>query len=238
VNRPAIEKILQQFADREGVDVTTVFNGCGILCAAMKTMGDSSNPKFPDVYYACDVCFVPPVAKYFPEAVLLTETKIVIAVPKGNPHQVHTLADLAQPGLRVGLCNAEQSTLGFMTHAILKSSNVLDSVMKNASMQTPTADSLINAMRVGALDAAVVYQINVQTQQEHFEAIPLPEDKARAVQPFAVRSDSSHKQLSQRLLAFLKDHRSNFEQVGFVWTGSNEAVPSDKLNIPDWLKQK
>jgi ABC-type molybdate transport system substrate-binding protein len=238
VNRPAIEKILHEFAEREGVDVTTVFNGCGILCAAMKTMGDSSNPKFPDVYYACDVCFVPPVAKYFPEAVLLTETKIVIAVPKGNPHQVHTLADLAQPGLRVGLCNAEQSTLGFMTHAILQSMNLLDSVMKNASMQTPTADSLINAMRVGALDAAVVYQINVQTQKEHFEAIALPEDKARAVQPFAVRPDSNNKQMGQRLLAFLREHKESFQNVGFVWTGGNEAVPSDKLNIPTWLRQK
>ncbi len=88
VNRPAIEKLLVEFADREGVTVTTVFNGCGILCAAMKTMGDSSNPKFPDAYYACDVCFVPPVAEHFPEAVMLTETDIVIAVPKGNPKNV------------------------------------------------------------------------------------------------------------------------------------------------------
>ena len=53
----------------------------------MKTMGDSSNPKFPDAYYACDVCFVPPVAQQFPEAVMLTETDIVIAVPKGNPQE-------------------------------------------------------------------------------------------------------------------------------------------------------
>ncbi len=59
-----------------------------------------------------------------------------------------------------------------MTHAILQSMNILDSVMKNASMQTPTADSLINAMRVGALDAAVVYQVNVQTQKEHFASYP------------------------------------------------------------------
>ncbi len=236
VNRLAIEKLLQDFSDREGASVTTVFNGCGILCAAMKTMGSSSNPKFPDAYYACDVCFVPPVAKYFPEAVLLTETKIVIAVPKGNPHHVGTLADLAQPGLRLGLCNAEQSTLGFMTHAILKTANVLDSVTKNAVMQTPTADSLINELRVGALDAAIVYQVNVLPQSEHFEAIPLPDDLAKAVQPFAVRADSANRQLSQRLLAFLKEHRENFEKAGFVWTGSNELVPSDKLSIPDWLK--
>ncbi len=237
VNRIAIEKLLQDFSDREGASVTTVFNGCGILCAAMKTMGDSSNPKFPDAYYACDVCFVPPVAKYFPEAVLLTETKIVIAVTKGNPHHIKTLADLAQPGLHLGLCNAQQSTLGFITHAMLKSTNLLDSVMKNTSMQAPTADTLINELRVGALDAAIVYQVNVQ-QNEHFEAIALPDDLSRAVQPFAVRADTPNRQLSQRLLAFLKDHRENFEKAGFVWTGSNEKVPSDKLSIPDWLRQK
>jgi molybdenum ABC transporter molybdate-binding protein len=138
VNRVAIEKLLQEFSDREGASITTVFNGCGILCASMKTMGNSSNPKFPDVYYACDLCFVPPVAKYFPEAVLITQTEIVIAVPKGNPHHVNTLADLAQPGLRVGLSNAQQSTLGYMTHAILKSMNLLESVEKNVRVQVPT----------------------------------------------------------------------------------------------------
>mgnify|MGYP000703379158 CR=1 FL=1 len=46
----------------------------------MKTMGDSSNPHFPDAYYACDLCFVPPVADVFPEAVILTQTDIGIVV--------------------------------------------------------------------------------------------------------------------------------------------------------------
>lgn len=238
VNRPAIEKLLQEFSDREGVTVTTVFNGCGILCAAMKTMGDSSNPKFPDAYYACDVCFVPPVAEHFPEAVMMTETDIVIAVPKGNPKNVRTLADLAQPGLRVGLSNAEQATLGFMTRAILKSMNLHDSVMKNVVVQVPTADFLINQMRAGGLDAAIVYKVNVQPQAEHLESIPLPADKAKAVQPFAVRADSANRRLSQRLLVFLKEHKESFEKAGFVWTGDGPPVASDKLAIPDHLKEK
>ena len=238
VNRLAIEKLVQQFADREGAAVTTVFNGCGILCASMKTMGDSSNPKFPDAYYACDVCFVPPVAKYFPEAVLLTETDIVIAVPKGNPKNVKTLADLAQPGLRVGLCNAEQSTLGYMTRAMLKSSNVYDSVMKNVAVQVPTADFLINQMRASALDAAVVYLVNVKPQAAHIEAISLPADKAKAVQPFSVRVDSANRELSKRLLAFLREHKANFEEAGFAWKGEEAPVKSSDLKIPDYLKQQ
>ncbi len=238
VNRPAIQELVQAFASREGIDVTTVFNGCGILCAAMKTLKDSTNPKFPDVYYACDVCFVPPVAQHFPEAVLLTEAEIVIAVPKGNPKGIQTLADLARPGLRVGLCNAEQSTLGFMSAGILSSMNLLESVMKNASSQVPTGDFLVNQLRTGSLDAAVVYRTNLQSQPEHFDAIPLPADKAKAIQPFAVRKDSPHRALGYRLLDYLKANRASFEKVGFVWRGDAAPVKSGELEIPDYLKQK
>ena len=74
VNRPAVEGLVKSFAEREGVDVTTVFNGCGVLCAQMQAM-----EEFPDAYYACDLCFVPPVAEQFPEIVILTQTKIGIA---------------------------------------------------------------------------------------------------------------------------------------------------------------
>jgi molybdate transport system substrate-binding protein len=236
VNRPAIEKLVQQFADREGVTVTTVFNGCGILCATMKALDKTSGSKMPDAYYACDVCFVPPVADQFPEAVLLTETAIIIATPKGNPKKIATLADLAQPGLKLGVCNAEQSTLGFMTQAMLKSTNLLDSVMKNVVVQVPTADFLVNQMRAGALDAAIVYQVNVQQVSEHFDMIPIPKDLSRAVQPFAVRKDSPHYHLSQRLLNHLRAHRSAFEDAGFIWKGESTPIPSDKLEIPDYLK--
>ncbi|CAN5822183.1 hypothetical protein BH11VER1_BH11VER1_35260 [soil metagenome] len=236
VNRLAIEKLIQEFADREGITVTTVFNGCGILCSAMKTMEGNDHAKFPDAYFACDVCFVPPVAQHFPEAVMLTETMIVIAVPKGNPHHINTLADLAQPGLRVGLCNAEQSTLGYLTRAMLKSDNLWESVHKNTAVEVPTADFLINQMRAGGLDAAIVYEVNVKPQSEHLEAIALPSDKAKAVQPFAVRHDSLNRQLSQRLLDYLKNHKESFEAAGFVWRGEEKAVKSNELAIPEWLK--
>ncbi len=238
VNRTAIEKVLQDFATREGAAITTTYNGCGVLCAAMKALENGDSTKFPDVYYACDVCFVPPVAHRFSEAVMLTEAEIIIAVPKSNPHKIQTLADLARPGLRVGLCNAEQSTLGFLTQSILKSMNLLESVTKNASSQVPTGDFLVNQMRTGSLDAVVVYRINIQSNPSEFEAIPLPADKAKAVQPFAVRDDSPNKQLGKRLLAFLRENRASFETAGFAWRGDTEPVKSADIVLPEWLKAK
>lgn len=238
VNRPAIEGLLKRFSDREGVKLTTVFNGCGILCATMKTMGDASNPKFPDAYYACDVCFVPPVASVFPEAVILTETDIGIVVRKGNPRGVKTLADLAQPGLKVGLCNAEQATLGYMTRGMLKSSGLLDSIRKNVVVETPTADLLVNQMRAGALDAAIVYRVNFQPSAEHLEYLPIQHEGAKAMQPFSVRTTSPNYHLGQRLLAFLQSQRGTFEQAGFSWRGDEAVLKSKDIVVPDWLKNQ
>lgn len=238
LNRIAIEKQLRRFADREGVNLTTVFNGCGILCATMKTMGDASNPKFPDAYYACDLCFVPPVAQHFPEAVMLTETEIGIVVKKGNPRNVKTLADLAQPNLKVGLCNAEQSTLGYMTRGMLKQTGLNDAVRKNVVVEVPTADFLVNQMRAGGLEAAVVYRVNAQTAADYLEFFPIQHAGAKAVQPFSVRTDSPNRRLAERLLAFLKTNRVEFEQAGFQWRGDDAPLRSDKIQVPEWLKEK
>ena len=238
VNRLAIEGVLRQFADREGISLTTVFNGCGILCATMKTMTDANSPKFPDAYYACDLCFVPPVAEHFPEAVMLTETDIGIVVKKGNPRSVKTLSDLAQAGIKVGLCNAEQSTLGYMTRGMLKQTGLNDSVRKNVVVEVPTADFLINQMRAGALDAAVVYRVNAAPQSEHLDYLPIDHPGAKAVQPFAVRTDSPNKKLAERLLVFLKANRASFEAAGFGWRGDEPAIQSSKIKVPDWLKDK
>lgn len=236
VNRPAVESLLQDFATREGVGMTTVFNGCGILCATMKTMGSSDASKYPDAYYACDVCFVPPVAEQFPEAILLTETDIGIAVRPGNPKGVKTLGDLAQAGLRVGLCNAEQSTLGYMTKGITKSSGLLESIQRNVVVEVPTADFLVNQMRAGALDAAIVYRINVQAGSSPLEFVPILHAGAKAVQPFAVRSASPNKQLALRLLEFLKANRGSFEKAGFLWRGDEAPIRSKEIEVPAWLK--
>ncbi|MEQ1852059.1 MAG: substrate-binding domain-containing protein [Chthoniobacteraceae bacterium] len=238
VNRPAIETILKKFTTREGVTVTTVFNGCGILCATMKTMGDASDPKFPDAYYACDLCFVPPVAEQFPEAVVLTETDIGIAVKKGNPRNVRTLADLAQPNLKVGLCNAEQSTLGYMTRGMLKSSGLLEGIRKNVVVEVPTADLLVNQMRAGGLEAAIVYRVNAAPAAEHIDFLPIQHAGAKAVQPFAVRTSSPNRQLAGRLLDFLKANRGDFEQAGFLWRGNEAPLKSKDIVVPDWLKDK
>ena len=93
--RPAIDDTIDEFEKREGVRVTRVYNGCGILVGQMKTDG-----KSPDAYFACDVSFMKQVHDLFLEATPVSTNQLVILVPKGNPHQIHSLNDLGKPGLR------------------------------------------------------------------------------------------------------------------------------------------
>ncbi len=236
VNRPAVEKLLTEFSTREGAVLTTVFNGCGVLCATMKTMPSADDPKFPDAYYACDLCFIPPVAEYFPSAVLLTETDIGVAVRKGNPKGIKTLLDLGQPDLKIGLCNALQSTLGYMTQGMLKSSGLTKAVMKNTVVEVPTADFLINQLQAGALDAAIVYRVNTLLREDKLDFIPIKHPGARAVQPFAIRETSRKRNLAARLLVFLQQNRETFEEAGFQWIEDQTPVKSAEIEIPSWLK--
>ena len=237
VNRPAIQQTLKEFADREGVDLTTVFNGCGILCATMRAMAKTPGANIPDAYYACDVCFVPPVADLYPEAVVLTEADIMLAVPKDNPKNLHALLDLAQPGLKIGICNSEQSTLGFMTKGMLKETGLYPSVMKNVCSQVPTADLLVNQLRTGSLDAAIVYDVNAKPVAAYIDTMPIKHAGAKAAQPFAVAAKSPNALLAHRLLDFLRANRERFEKAGFHWRDDGTAIVSKDIVVPDYLKK-
>ena len=231
VNRPAVEGLVKQFAKREGVEVTTVFNGCGVLCAQMQAM-----EEFPDAYYACDLCFVPPVAEQFPEVTILTETKIGIAKRRGLEQDIRTLSDLARPGLKVGICNQKQSTLGYMTAGMLKSSGLEKAVRKNVVVEVPTADLLINQLRTDALDAAIVYEVNALLQDEHLDFVDITHPGAKALQPFGVRIGSPREKLARRLEDFFRANPEAFEGAGFIWRGDEPPVKSSEIVIPDWLK--
>lgn len=213
VNRLAIEPTLQRFEKREGARVTRIYNGCGILVAQMKA------GQRPDAYFACDVSFMREVTNFFSDPLDLSQTAMVLLLPKGNPKSIRTLADLARPGLRVGLAHEEQSALGALTARLLRAQDLYDQVRTNVRVETPTADLLVNQMRAGSLDAAVVYEANVSQVKDQLAVVRLSEKEATAVQPFAIGRNSEHRRLMERLLHTLRaaESREQFESIGFHW---------------------
>jgi molybdenum ABC transporter molybdate-binding protein len=212
--RPAIEETITAFEQREGVRVTRVYNGCGILVAQMNT-----NHQSPDAYFACDQSFMTQVKDLFLDQQTISSNQLVIFVHKGNPHHIETLDDLGKTNLKVGVGHEKQCAMGALTQETLNQSRTRRRVMKNVVVQSPTGDMLINQLLTGSLDAAIAYISNGADAADKLEAIPIDVPCAVAVQPIAVGRDSEHKQLTRRLVDAIRSRasRERFESYGFHW---------------------
>lgn len=226
--RPGVEPVLNQFKQREGVEFTAVYNGCGILVAQMKT------GRIPDAYFACDQSFLDQVAEEFLPPVTVTENDMVILVAKGNPRQVHRLEDLLQPDLRVGLADPEKSALGWLAHRLLQNQGLAEKLQQiqasqNREVKAATGDYLVNQILANAFDAVIVYRSNAQTNPDilgkRLDLVEIDAPRKSAVQPFAIARRSAHQQLLRRLLEQITtaESRQRFEALGFRWDFPSES---------------
>ncbi|MBX3423261.1 MAG: molybdate ABC transporter substrate-binding protein [Pirellulaceae bacterium] len=212
--RPAIADAIERFQEREGVQVSTVYNGCGILVGQMKA------GQVPDAYFACDVEFMNQVTDLFPEPVEVSQNELVIVVPKGNPQKIGSLRDLTRPGLRVGIGHEKQCAMGWITQNTFREGGIQQEVMKNVTVEVPAGDMLVNQMRAGSLDAAVVYLSNAAGAGDILDAVQIQGLPCSvASQPWAVYKDSRFPHTASRLFQAITSQQSqtDFESEGFRW---------------------
>lgn len=222
--RPAIENSIVEFEKREGVQVSRVYNGCGILVAQMKS------GQQPDAYFACDLEFMAQVKNLFDDSVNVSQNQLVILVPKGNPKNIGSLRDLTKPGLRVGIGHEKQCAMGWITQNTFRESGLQTELMENVKVQTPTGDMLVNQLRTESLDAAVAYLSNAAGSADFLDAIEIVGIPcSTAVQPWAVAKNSPYPRLADRLFAKISsiESKETFEAEGFVWNIEAESSQND-----------
>ena len=231
VNRRAVEPAIQAFERREGVRVNTVYNGCGILTGQMRTIaGGQQGLGFPDTYMACDVYYLNAVEELFQDSVDISDTEVVIAVPKGNPKGIRNLHDLAQPGVRMAVGQPDQCTIGVLTRTLLQAEGVYDEVMANVVTQTATSALLVPTVTTGSVDATLAYATDTLSEAEKLEVIRIQSPAALAIQPFAIARSSEQKQLARRLYDTIAASRQTFETAGFHWR--LDGGPSSVVRSP------
>lgn len=211
--RPAIEKTLAEFEEREGCTVVRVYNGCGILVAQMET------GERPDAFFACDAQFMKMVADKFEEPIDVSGNQLVILVKKGNPLGVRTLRDLAKAGVRVGVGHEQKCALGVLTQTTLEFTKLQNAVEKNIQVRLPTGDMLVNHLRTGSLDAVVAYKSNAVEAADELEAYAVDVPCALATQPLAPGKTTAYPALTRRLMEALRSAKSEerFRENGFEW---------------------
>lgn len=211
--RPAIEDTITEFEKREGVRVTRVYNGCGILVTQMKA------GQKPDVYFSCDTTFMNQVEDLFEKPKNISKNQLVIAVKKGNPHGIQSLKDLGKQGLKVGVGHEQQCALGAITQGVLIRSKTLKAVQENVAVRSPSGDLLVNQLLTGSLDAVIAYVSNVKPYEDKLDAVRVEEVNCAPTQPIAASKTTAHPDVVKRLIKALETAQSQerFEKLGFGW---------------------
>lgn len=221
VNRRAVEKVVEQFQQREGAVVHTVYDGCGTLTGRMATIeGQQTALGFPDIYMACDRYYLDNVKDWFQEDIDVSTMEIVLAVPKGSA-AVRSLADLTKPGVRVAIGQPQQCTLGALTRRLLQEQGLYDALIAKQSqpqevvVEKPSSALIVPDVVTGHVDVGVAYLTDVLAERDRVDLIHIAVPLNVAVQPFSIARSSGRKQLARRFLAHLGASGGRFEELGF-----------------------
>lgn len=151
LRKPA-DECIKVFKEKTGITIRPTYTGSGCLLAQI-TMGQTGDLYMPGEDFYMDQAR---------ERGFITEYKTVsyfvpvIMVQKGNPKGIRGLKDLYQPGLRLGLGEVKSCAIGSFTPRVIEASGLsMEELRKNVVFEAATAPELGNAIKLGAIDAAI-----------------------------------------------------------------------------------
>jgi molybdate transport system substrate-binding protein len=114
------------------------------------------------------------------QPVVFVKNQLVIAVPKGNPQRLTSLAALARPGVKVAIC-AEQVPCGSAATKALAAAGVrLTPVTLEQDVK-----AALSKVTLGEVDAALVYRTDAIAKKADVDGVEFPES-ARAINDYPI----------------------------------------------------
>ena len=112
--------------------------------------------------------------------VTFVKNQLVIAVPKGNPQGLTSLAAIAKPGVKVALC-ATQVPCGAAAQKALTAAGVrLTPVTEEQDVKSALAK-----VKLGEVDAALVYRTDARAAASDVDGVEFPES-AKAINEYPI----------------------------------------------------
>jgi molybdate transport system substrate-binding protein len=102
-----------------------------------------------------------------------TRNTLVIVVPKSNPANIHTVYDLAKPGVKIDVANSAVP-VGSYTLQILKNMNLTAKVSPNFVSQETDVREVLAKVGLGQADAGFVYSTDAKTVPGQVTVIKMP----------------------------------------------------------------
>jgi molybdenum ABC transporter molybdate-binding protein len=151
--QPPVQEIIAAYEKETGVAVRVQYGGSGQL------LGNIEASRRGDLFIAGDASYIDIGRKkgLIHEAIPLATMRPVILVATGNPKKIASLNDLLRNDVRLALANPDQASIGRTLRALLQKTGQWGAFEKHATVLKPTVNDLANDVKVGSVDAAIVW---------------------------------------------------------------------------------
>ncbi len=198
--RPAADALVKAFEREHDVTIECDYDGTERLLARIKLSGAGDLYMPGDRHYVEQAAEQGLVAAHEDVCYLVP----VILVRKGNPKNVRTLANLTRPGVEVGLGNPQVCAIGRTSVQIFEKNGIpLEDVLRNVQFQSLTVNDLGNHIRLGQLDAVIVWDAMAAYFAEFGDVVPIPpEQNIVSTVAAGALTSSACPELARRFLEF------------------------------------
>jgi molybdate transport system substrate-binding protein len=160
VMKEPMEQIIGQYEMDHGIAVRVQYGGSGTLLTSLRIVQQG------DLYLSADASYMDQAQALgvVTETAPLAYVRPVIAVPRGNPMDIHSVDDLLRPDVRIALANADTASIGRQSKALLEKQGkwvVAEEAIRGRGVFKPTVNEVANDVKLGTVDAAMVWDATV-----------------------------------------------------------------------------
>jgi len=197
--RPPVAEAVERFHEKHGTTIECDYAGTGVLIARIKLSGKG------DLYLPGDVHYVNLAAE---QGLVRSQQTVcyfvpVIMVRKGNPKSIRSLQDLTREGIKLGLGDPKACAVGRTALKIFEK-NGIDEQQLAVAYRSGTVNELGNHVKLGTLDAAIVWDAVAAQFGDAVETVAIPvEQNEISTVAIGVLNSSKDPQTAAAFVAFL-----------------------------------
>ncbi len=202
-------EISNTYTKQSGIKTEVTYANAGQIQAQITTAQEG------DFFIAGASEELKPVEKHVLSSKDLVKHIPVLAVQKGNPKNIHKLADLARKDVHIVLGDSKSTPIG----------KIADKALQDAGIETQvtilsrgvTAPSIFNALKMKECDAVIIWKENVSPEMDIVDD-PAMQKYIKTI-PVAALTTSTQTEAQKRFLDFLDSH-----EVKKIWEAHGYEV--------------
>jgi len=214
--RPPVAELVEEFESQHDLTIVCDYRGSEVMLSSIKLTGKG------DLYMPGDVHYVEQAEK---EGLIASKKTVcyfvpVILVQPGNPKEIHTLKDLLRDDVRVGLGDPKACAIGPKSLMILAKNGISKEDVK-VTFWSPTVSELANHIKVGSLDAVIVWDAVAAYIGDQGEIVPIPASQnIISTVAVGILKSSQHPEAAAKFVEFITSERGRevFEKYHYTTT--------------------